>query len=164
MDVVVGGISTSRKALREEMAAIREAASVPQPMQPLQIDVPDAGIQFAFAKLYANQSERDAFFSLPYTSGIGARLGMLGSLLGTALFWVGCGLALRGDPRLPRGGWGSIAGIGALLALGPVAYVGLSLLPVLVLSGALVIAGLLIHGDVWHRFAPESSEPPDGAE
>ena len=160
MDLVVDGIATSRRALQAEMVALRRSAAVPQPMQPLQIEVPDAGVHYAFTKLYANQSEQDAFFSLPYTSGAGARLGLGLSLLGTALFWIACGLALRSDSRLPRGAWWTIAAIGALLALGPVGYVGLPLLPVLILSGVVVIAGAALQSGAWRRFgtAPRGPE------
>ena len=60
MDLVANGVQMTREAMQAEMAAVDRAATVPQQLQPLQIDVPSSGIHYAFEKLYANQAENEA--------------------------------------------------------------------------------------------------------
>ena len=143
MDVVESGTAVSRQALKSELAGIDTGAFTPQQLRPLQIEVPSAGIHFAFEKLYANQADREASFSIPYTSDFGAALGQAVSLLGTACFWAGLWLAWRRTGPLAGRRSLGLAAIGLLLLLVPVGYLQTSALPALLLSIlALIAVGL----------------------
>jgi hypothetical protein len=144
MDLVSNATSMSREQLAAEMAAVERSASTPQQLQPLQIQVPSAGVHFALEKLYANQAEEDASVSIPYTSDFGATLGQTIALLGTGLFWTGLWLAWRRPAQLPaqlgsRGALG-LAGAGVILLLVPIGYLQTSAAPPLLLSLLALVA------------------------
>jgi hypothetical protein len=140
MDLIANGVQMTREAMR--MNAMDVAGVATTPLGPLHIDVPATGIHYAFEKLYANQADEAAAFSIPYTSKLGAGLGQAVALLGTALFWAGLWMAWRrrNEGGLPVG-LGSAAG-GMILLLLPITYLQSSPTPPLVLSMLVLLAAL----------------------
>ncbi|HSF16698.1 MAG TPA: hypothetical protein VLK65_14210 [Vicinamibacteria bacterium] len=59
------------------------------PHAPPTIEVPAVGLRYGFEKLYANQSEDEAWFRIAYATGSGALLGQALSLTGVFLVWLG---------------------------------------------------------------------------
>ena len=144
MDVVANGQQMNQQAMQAEMDAVNRGSFAPQQLRPLHIEVPSSGIHYAFEKLYANQSEEDASFSIPYASDLGVALGQAVALTGTAIFWAGLYLAWRrAGPLTGRPALGMAAG-GLILLLLPIGYLQTSLTPPLVFSlFALLGAGAL---------------------
>jgi hypothetical protein len=136
-----GGQRVSGEVLRAEMQGADQAPR--QVLDPLRIDVPTSGMRFAFQKLYANQSDHDAWVAIPYATRGGSWLGRLVSVMGALLLWAGVGLMLRPvsglHPRLPQG----LAGLGLLLVAvsASSAHVGLS--PALLVT-AIAAVGVLV--------------------
>ena len=137
MDVVVNQQPMSRASVEQEFEAVR----APQPTQTPVIEVPIAGVHYAFEKLYANQAEDEAAFSIPYASTFGATLGQALALLGTALFWSGIALALRGAPLDRRASLG-LAALGVVVLWIPLGYLQTNPLPPLLLSLFALIGGV----------------------
>ena len=88
-----GGRRVSRKAIEAEVRQIANAGGG-QVIAPLRLSVPVSGIRYSFEKLYANQSVEDAYFSLPYTSGVGKVSAYVLVILGTILLWFGSALVV----------------------------------------------------------------------
>ncbi len=159
MDVMANGVHLTREAMQAGMDVDR-ANFAPTPTQPLQIDVPSAGIHYAFEKLYANQAEEDASFSIPYTSNLGSAFGQSISLLGTALFWACIWMAWqRVGPLTPRRAL-PLAGGSLLLLLGPIGYLQTSALPPLVLSALVLVAFAAYLARDRRRLLPEGGPTP----
>lgn len=74
------------------------AARTPQAMQ---VQVPMTGVRFAFDKLYANQSDGQVGFTLPYASTWGGRFAWWLSFLGTLALVVGAGVHVVADHKVP---------------------------------------------------------------
>lgn len=93
MNLIVGGLLTNpRRAVGPggELAGRTAGDAVAGPAsKALRIQVPAEGVLYAFEKLYANQSDRDASFSVGYIAASGARVGLWASLLGVLLLAVG---------------------------------------------------------------------------
>jgi len=149
MDVVKAGEGVSREVMARQLARADGDGKTSHGLDPLRISVPTAGVHYAFEKLYANQSDRDAWIALPYASTAGAVMGRLTSAFGTLLFWLGLGVFLRVDPRLPRlpprlslG----VSGAGLLLALLCIGLYHVGTLPALLLSLAAAITTLAVGG------------------
>jgi hypothetical protein len=157
MDLVSNGSPVSRDVLQAEMAAMSQASHAPRQLQPLQIQVPSAGVHFALEKLYANQADEDASVAIPYASDFGASLGQGIALLGTALFWGGLWLAWRREAPLggPRGL--AVAGVGLVLLLVPIGYLQTSPAPAMVLSLLALLGGAGWQGR--DRLVPRGSGP-----
>jgi hypothetical protein len=136
----------SREALQAQMAAVEQAAFAPQQLKPLRIEVPSSGIHYAFEKLYANQPDEDASFSIPYTSGLGAGFGQAIALLGTALFWAGLWLAWRGEGPVYGRRALMVAGGGLVLLLVPTGYLQTSPIPPLLLSLLALLGATAYYG------------------
>jgi len=109
----------------------------------LRISVPASGVHYRFEKLYANQSDVDAWVSIPYASVGGTLVGQLACLVGTLLLWFLGWAKLRHDPLVSRRATVVLASIAASLILFPVRRYGVSLTPSLLLSAALM-AGLTV--------------------
>lgn len=146
MDLVMGGRRVNPRLAGpgftngEVMARAADSYQA-QMGQPLRINVPTQGVQFAFEKLYANQSSEDAAFAIRYVSSGANYLSVLLSALGAVLLWVGI-IALAGRrPRLARPGAVACLVVGLALLIATLGYLGTSPLPA---SGlALAIAALL---------------------
>jgi len=147
MDLLSNGTPVSRDALQAELAALDRARSGPRQLQPLQLEVPRAGVHFGLEKLYANQAEADASVSIPYTSDVGATLGQAVALLGTALFWTGLWLAWRRTGAISGARAIALSGCGLVLLLVPIGYLQTSPAPPLALSilGLISVAAWLGH-------------------
>ncbi|HXV65270.1 MAG TPA: hypothetical protein VEK15_31535, partial [Vicinamibacteria bacterium] len=98
----------------EEMKPGLEAST---PQAPPTIEVPAVGLHYGFEKLYANQSEDDAWFRIAYATGSGALLGQVLSLTGVFLVWLGATSYRDSEQRVPRRRALAFAGSGvAILA------------------------------------------------
>jgi hypothetical protein len=139
MDIVGVGTPVTASELEAEFARLGDAAGAQQALEPLRITVPTSGVHYAFEKLYANQSDRDAWFSVPYASAGGAFTGQLASLLGIALFWTGIWLSRREDARLETRRALAVAGVGAVILLITIGFYHVSATLPMVLS---VLVGL----------------------
>lgn len=138
--------------LRKKLEGFDDNLLAQQPNHPLRIEVPASGVHFSFEKLYANQSDQAAAFSIPYSSAAGARLGQILALLGGALFWGGIGLGFAKLPaKIARAGFATAAA-GLATAIGSIGYFATNPTPVLVLS-ALALTALLarVAATQWRR-------------
>jgi hypothetical protein len=143
MDLVLGGVRVNPRAVgAEAMARVGDAYQA-QMGQPLRITVPTQGIQFAFEKLYANQSSEAAAFSIGYVSAGANQLGLLLSAVGTVLLWIGIVAVASPRVRLPRLGTMAAIAAGVGLLILTIGYLGISLVPAssLALLIAAVVAG-----------------------
>ena len=140
MDLVVRGAwANPRRA--GAAAAARTAAYQTEMGQPLRITVPSRGIQFAFEKLYANQSAADAGFSIGYVSADANRIGLLASAVGTVLLWFGIVAIASRRIALSRNGTIASIAVGVILLVVTIGYMDTS--PVLASALALATAALL---------------------
>jgi hypothetical protein len=141
MDLVLGGLRVNPRLAGGEVMARASDAYQAQMGQPLRITVPTQGVQFAFEKLYANQSDEEAAFSLQYISERGNQLGVVASAAGTLLLWLGiAGLASR-RIRLPRPGILASVVLGVAVLVGTIGFLGTS--PVVASILSLALAALL---------------------
>ncbi len=99
MELVAARGQVTAEDLGAQMA-LEGAGRLVEPLRPV---IPEAGVHFAFEKLYANQGGRDAGFEIPYASGLGRNLGRLLSLAGASVFWIGLAFVVRGGRRLGAG-------------------------------------------------------------
>jgi hypothetical protein len=79
----------------------------------LRISVPAEGVRFSFEKLYAGQRSESVEFAIPYVSPAGHTVGVVISLVGTVLAWLGLLGIFVGffrTPRAPRRTLGAFAG------------------------------------------------------
>jgi hypothetical protein len=129
MSVVLEEDRISGEALAQEIAD----AKVPEAFR---IHVPVAGIHYAFEMLYANHGDVVARVRVPYASGAGVALGQLASLLGVGIVFAALRFGLSKRTRIAAGS------LGAVLALAPMAVYGVTLVPALVLAGALAVFSL----------------------
>jgi hypothetical protein len=81
----------------------------------LRVSVPMAGVQYSFEKLYANQGEDPARFSVSYASGGGAGFASLLAFFGTALFWAGAFFLVRRHEKIPARLAGTAIATGAVI-------------------------------------------------
>ena len=100
MALVAAAAPVSPGDLDAEMARLQAGG---QMIEPLRLEVPTAGIHFAFEKLYANQSGGAVGFEIPYASGLGSTVGGLLSLTGGVLIWLGIAFFFRQRLRLAAG-------------------------------------------------------------
>jgi hypothetical protein len=118
----------SRAELQAEVDRMNRSLS--QPVEPLRLTVPTAGVRYVFEKLYANQAADEARVVIPYATRTGTVIAWAASALGMALLWLG--LALLVQRRLRAGFALCVAGI-ALVTL-TVGYLGVSAWPAAVVS------------------------------
>jgi hypothetical protein len=140
MSAVTSGELVSQDAMRAELAGRR--AALEQSLNPLRIDVPTAGVHYAFEKLYANQSDSEVGFSLPYASGAGSVAGPLASALGAVLVWTGLGLYFWRVSPLPARMALGLAALGGVVVLTATGVYHVSATPAIVAS-VLLAAGAL---------------------
>ena len=114
MDVTESSVTTPRDAMALEDADLGTDGR-------LRISVPAEGIRFSFEKLYAGQRSASVEFAIPYVSPAGHKVGVLLSLLGTVLAWLGLlgffvGFFARPRPsRRTLGTFGAAGVLGVLM-------------------------------------------------
>ncbi|MDX1402207.1 MAG: hypothetical protein R3245_09820, partial [Kiloniellales bacterium] len=142
MDLIADGIWANPREANAEFLARAGGDYQGQMGQPLKIIVPTRGIRFSFEKLYANQSEEDAEFSIRYSSAALNLASLFGSVLGVLLIWAGIvAIASNRLPLARQAVVSSIAG-GTLLLAFTLGYLGTNLLPAA--GAALLVPVLLI--------------------
>jgi hypothetical protein len=116
MDVLAGEVMASVRDASLEL--LRGAAASVISGEPLRIELPAQGLLFRFAKLYANQSDEDAHFSLRYVHRAAGFAGLWLSLLATLAIWAGIGLLWwgRSDRDADSGTGGGISEIARALS------------------------------------------------
>ncbi len=146
MDIV----GKKKKVLSKEMSAYlaKDAAGeVGREMAPLQITVPSSGIHFAFKKIYANQADQEVKFSIPYVSSFGGIFTMALLILGTLMLWIGILFLIQKrkgmHPAVPSAG--IVLGVG-IISLS-VSYLGVSFIPALIVSIAVIVFIVIKHKD-----------------
>ena len=112
----------------------------------LRISVPASGVHYRFEKLYANQSDVEAWVSIPYASLGGTVAGQLACLAGTLLLWFLFWARMQDDPVVPRRVALVLSGIGAVLILIPARGYGVSLTPSILLSVVVMALAILSRG------------------
>ena len=149
-DVAFGAPRTNMEvtAMGEAVTAEEMApAAATQSGDALRIEVPTSGVRYSFDKLYANQSDEEASFALPYTSVGGVRLARMMGIGGTAVLWLGVLMGVHG--RLSRRLAVVLAAIGVVLVAVSVLSLGGGLtLPLLV--SALIVAGVVARPVLTH--------------
>ncbi len=137
MKLVSSGGRLSRSAIEAEVSKMAKVADR-QVVQPLRLSVPTSGIHFSFEKLYANQSDEDAYFALPYTAGAGRYSAFALIITGTLLLWYGLYIGYR---KNFQGAAGSITGGAALLGV-MIGYFGVSWQPAVFVSALIAVVGI----------------------
>ncbi len=144
MTIVEEGVSVNSmgESLPGSIAKNRDGISS---TEPLQIDIPETGIRYVFEKLYANKSELDATFSMPYATpwwnfGGGALVS-----LGAILFWLGIGWMVRLDAGVKRAEAVITSILGSVILAITIGYFGASYIPAAAISAAAVCAYLSTH-------------------
>ncbi len=148
MKTVLSGVYESADEISRAMTEVQDAAAV-QAVEPLRISVPTSGLHFAFEKLYANQGEEEAWFSLTYASVGGARMGTAASLLATAMMWLGLWSLLTTSPMLTRRASVICAAAGGVIMLAATLIYHVSLGPALTVSILLGFGIGAYHGLRW---------------
>ena len=141
MDVIAQGRRANPRRAQERAMARGSDASQAQMGQPLRITVPTRGILFAFEKLYANQSAEEATFSIRYVSSRFNQVGLLLSVVGTVLLWVGIVAVARRRIGLSRNQTIACIALGVVLLLISIGYLETD--PILASILALFIAVML---------------------
>lgn len=141
LDVVVNGKPADADLMRAgalSKVAMRGGRAIGEP---LRISVPTRGVHFAFEKLYANQSPRDAQFSIRYASAEGNRLGLALSALGVLLVWSAIVAIAGRRAEISRKAMLSSLLLGTALLIAAIGYLGTD--PTTVAGFALVLAFLI---------------------
>jgi hypothetical protein len=118
--------------------------------EPLHIELPTQGMLYSFAKLYANQAEEDAYFTLRYVHQRASFVGLWISLLASAAMWAGIILIGLKNVAVPRYLPFTLFAGGSLLLTLSVTLLGVSTTPVSVLS--LVVAIAVVGWIGWQRW------------
>jgi hypothetical protein len=146
MDIIATRLITSVKDASAEL--LRGAVTSVISGEPLHIELPTQGLLYRFAKLYANQSQEDAYFTLRYVHASAGFAGLWISLLATLAIWTGIVLMstttkLKGPAALrllpPYIPWVLLASGSVLIAVS-LSLLGASVIPPSVLSLAIAVA------------------------
>jgi hypothetical protein len=153
LDLLIAGRPVNPRLIQREALNSASDALRAQMGQPLRINVPTQGIQFAFEKLYANQSPEDASFAVRFVSPGASQASLVASAIGALLVWLGIAGLAGSRIRLPRrGAVAALAGgIGTLAAT--LGYLGTS--PVLASVLTLLLAatwGVWAAADRWRNW------------
>jgi len=150
MDIIATQLIASVKDASVEL--LRGAVSNVISGEPLHIELPTQGLLYRFAKLYANQSEEDAHFTLRYVHRSAGFAGLWISLLAAAGLWLGIVLlGISAGPQAPDESkrsrlqnlppfvpWALITS-GAALVVVSISLLGASMTPPSILSLLIVI-------------------------
>jgi len=154
MDLIAEHIITSVKDASVEL--LRGAVTNVISGEPLHIELPTQGLLYRFSKLYANQSQEDAQFSMRYVHRSAGFAGLWISLLATIGIWAGIVLAglnarppaLNGDEagallKMPSYVPWALLTAGAILVVISISLLGASITPpsILSLAIAIILAG-----------------------
>jgi len=144
MEILAAQVITSVKNTSIEL--LRGAVANVISGEPLHIELPTQGLLYRFSKLYANQSQEDAHFTLRYVHRSAGFAGLWISLLATLAIWAGIvlvGLNARGPGALRElplyVSWILLAG-GAALATLSMTVLGANVIPPSILSLAIAVA------------------------
>lgn len=100
MQILEEKIPMSRQQIVQELAQLDHSQKALT--EPLQISVPEQGVRYSFEKIYANQAEEDAEFSLSYIGkpeGIWSKVGILASMgVVLLLIYISRRFLLRKEP------------------------------------------------------------------
>jgi len=112
LETLTRGDRVSGAALGVEFARLTDPGGAALPGQPLRIEVPAAGVHFAFEKLYANQPGRESWFRIGFASASARWLGRGLGWAGVSLLWLGGGLlAFRSRVATPAALAACLAGL-----------------------------------------------------
>ena len=142
MKLIGKGVRLSPELMRSEVAKIAPPHGAGG-VGPLHISVPTAGVRYSFEKLYANQAEENANFSIPYVSGVGSAISMVLVLLGTALMWIGMYFLARKESKFSSTAALGMSALGVAILIVALGYFGVSYIPALSLSVLFAIGILL---------------------
>jgi len=150
MDIIAAHVISSVKDASVEL--LRGTVANVISGEPLHIELPTQGLLYRFAKLYANQSEEDAYFTMRYVHRSAGFAGLWISLIATIGIWAGIVLlgmnakapALKEDEAgaLPsRPSWvpWALLATGAVLTAVSISLLGASVTPPAILSLAIAI-------------------------
>ena len=102
LDLLIAGRPVNPRLIQRQALANATDALQAQMGQPLRINVPTQGIQFAFEKLYANQSSEEASFAVRFVSPGASQGSLAASAIGALLVWLGIAALAGSRIRLPR--------------------------------------------------------------
>ena len=143
MEILAARVITSVKDTSIEL--LRGAVANVISGEPLHIELPTQGLLYRFSKLYANQSQEDAHFTMRYVHRSAGFAGLWISLLATLAIWAGIvftALNARGSSalqELPRYIPWTLLGAGAALAALSMSVLGASVIPPSILSLAIAV-------------------------
>jgi hypothetical protein len=137
LNVVDVGTPIGGDEMERQLAAATEDGQ--RALEPLRLNIPTAGLRLAFAKLYANQGDEEAWFRVAYSSPWGSTLGTGASLLAALLLWLGGWLWWTAGERHGRLAM-ILAAAGLALLGGAVVLYGVSPWPAVILSALLASA------------------------
>lgn len=87
----------------DQRAERSKAISAIKQMEALRLSVPKAGTLFSFEKLYANQTDDESYFKIPYTSEMGIYLIYLLMAAGAVILWLGVYSLASKVKLMPKG-------------------------------------------------------------
>ncbi len=129
-------------------------------IEPLKINVPTSGIHFVFEKIYANQSDEDAWFSISYTSGSGGLITLLLALAGTIMAWLAIvRIVTKGQEQVNIPVLGTVIIVGTSIVFVSINFFGAGYLPPIIVSlGFLIWGGYKYKGRVRNSGSQKSGE------
>ncbi|NOY90215.1 MAG: hypothetical protein GXP55_03320 [Deltaproteobacteria bacterium] len=136
MDPTELGVTAPRAAM-----ALEDASAAADGR--LRFSVPAEGIRFSFEKLYAGQRSESVEFAIPYVSPAGHTVGVVISLVGTVLAWLGLLGVFVGFFRTPRASLRTLGAFAGACVFG-VALLGLSVWYLPIGFGGSVLLSLLL--------------------
>ncbi|MDH3739881.1 MAG: hypothetical protein OER92_11855, partial [Alphaproteobacteria bacterium] len=142
LDLLIAGRPVNPRQIQRQALATASDALQAQMGQPLRINVPTQGIQFAFEKLYANQSPEEASFAVRYVSPEASQGSLVASGIAALLVWLGIAALAGSRVRLPRRTAVAALGGGVVVLVVSLGFLGTS--PVL--ASALTLAAAALWG------------------
>lgn len=144
LELVAAADTVDRSKMEEDLAGDGTGGEAPAQDESLRLEVPLRGVHYAFEKLYANQDDREVSFTIPFASGLGARLAAAGVAVSALLLWTGLGLGFRF--RRPAY---AVAGLGLVGLVVLVFRFQAGIAPAVVVTLLLALAG--VGWVVWRR-------------
>jgi|GEM_PF-865196 len=157
MEIVADSILTSVTDASVEL--LRGTVSSVISGEPLHIELPTQGLLYRFAKLYANQSEEDARFSMRYVHRSAGFAGLWISLLASLAIWAGIVLVgpkpVVAGQNLPRYLPWVLLITGSLGVTASINLLGSSVVPPSILSLVIAVALAAWRGLAWWQKTTE---------